>query len=162
SGQITLIGSAAATAPDLARAMLSTWKIEGDGPISFPFAFHSGVFQSYVLSGYTGISGLPFIILISLLLTAQRWRHPLAGLITFIRVASLALAKEVMFALLVLGGLLALILRMIHDRSLKLPADLKRWLAVLIPAGLAALIQGGVFTGIMRARLFPGTESGGT
>ena len=97
SNQITLIGSASVTAPDLLRAMLSNWKIDGNGPIPFPFAFHSGIFQSYVMNGYTGISGMAFIIVLLLLLTAQRWRNPFAGVITFILISSLALANEVTF-----------------------------------------------------------------
>ena len=140
SNQITLIGSASVTAPDLMRALLSNWKIEGDGPIPFPFAFHSGIFQSYVMNGFTGISGMAFIIVLLLLLTAQRWRSPFAGVITFILFSSLALANEVMFGLIGLGFVLAVIVWMIAHRSWKLPSSLMRWIIVLVPVGLAAMI----------------------
>ena len=159
SNQITLIGSAAVTAPDLLRAMLSDWKIEGGGPIPFPFAFHSGVFQSYMMNAYTGISGAAFIIVLLLLLTAQRWRNPAAGVIAFILLSSLALANEVMFGLIGLGFGLAVPVWMISHRSWKLPSSLMRWIAVLVPVGLTAAIQGGMFTEILRARLGSGSGS---
>ena len=162
SNQITLIGSASVTAPDLLRAMLSNWKIDGNGPIPFPFAFHSGIFQSYVMNGYTGISGMAFIIVLLLLLTAQRWRNPFAGVITFILISSLALANEVTFGLIGLGFVFAVIVWMISHRSWKLPASLMRWIAVLVPVGLAAMIQGGMFTQIVRARFTSGPGSGGS
>jgi len=160
SNQITLIGSASVTAPDLLRAMLSNWKIDGSGPIPFPFAFHSGVFQSYVMNGFTGISGMAFIIVLLLLLTAQRWRNPLAGVITFILISSLALANEVIFGLIGLGFVFAVIVWMISHRSWKLPFGLMRWVVVLVPVGLAAMIQGGMFTEIVRARFTSGPRSG--
>ena len=140
SNQITPIGSAAVTAPDLFRAMLSNWKIDGNGPIPFPFAFHSGIFQSYVMNGFTGISGMAFIIVLLLLLTAQRWRNPFAGVITFILLSSLALANEVMFGLIGLGFVLAVIVWMIAHRSWKLPSSLLHWIIVLVPVGLAVMI----------------------
>ena len=160
SNQITLIGSASATAPDLVRAMLSNWKIEGNGPIPFPFAFHSGIFQSYVMNGFTGISGMAFIIVLLLLLTAPRWRNPFAGVILFILFSSLALANEVTFGLVGLGFVLCVILWMISHRSWKLPSSLVRWIIILAAAGLAAILQGGMFTEIVRTRLMPGTGSG--
>jgi hypothetical protein len=162
SNQITLIGSASVTAPDLMRALLSNWKIEGDGPIPFPFAFHSGIFQSYVMNGYTGISGMAFIIMLLLLLTAQRWRNPFAGAITFILFSSLALANEVAFGLIGLGFVFAVIVWMIAHHSWKLPSSLLRWIIVLVLVGLAALIQGGMFTEIVRARFTSGSGSGGS
>ena len=140
SNQITLIGSAAETAPDLVRAMLANWKIDGDGPIPFPFAFHSGIFQSYVMNGFTGISGMAFIIVLLLLLTAQRWRNPFAGVITFILFSALALTNEVLFGLIGLGFIFAVIVWIITHRSFKLPSSLIRWVAVLVPVGLTALI----------------------
>ena len=147
---------------DLVRALLSNWKIEGDGPIPFPFAFHSGIFQSYVMNGFTGISGIAFIIVLLLLLTAQRWRNPFAGAITFILFSSLALANEVTFGLMGLGFVFAVIVWMISYRSFKLPFSLLRWVAVLVPVGLAATIQGGMFTEIVRARFTSGAGSGGS
>ena len=155
STQITPIGSAGVTAPDLVHAMLSSWKIEGDGPIPFPFAFHSGIFQSYVMNGFTGISGMAFIIVLVLLLTAQRWRSPFTGVITFILLSSLALANEVTFGLIGLGFVFAVLVWMISQRSWKIPSSLVCWIAVLIPAGLTAMIQGGMFTEIARTRLGP-------
>ena len=159
SNQITLIGSASVSAPDLMRALLTNWKIEGGGPIAFPFAFHSGIFQSYVMNGFTGISGMAFIIALLLLLTSQRWRKPFAGVIIFILFSSLALANEVTFGLIGLGFVPAVLVWMISQRSWKLPPGLVRWVIVLAAVGLAAMIQGGMFTEIVRARLTSGPGS---
>ena len=159
SNQITLIGSASVTAPDLLRAMLSNWKIDGNGPIPFPFAFHSGIFQSYVMNGFTGISGMAFIIVLLLLLTAQRWRNPFAGVITFILISSLALANEVTFGLIGLGFVFAVIVWMISHRAWKFPSSLMRWIAVLVPVGLAAMIQGGMFAQMVLPASRPDPEA---
>jgi hypothetical protein len=160
SDQVTLIGSASVTAPDLMRALLSNWKIEGNGPIPFPFAFHSGVFQSYVMNAYTGISGMAFIIVLLLLLTAQRWRNMFAGVIIFMLFSSLALANEVTFGLIVLGFALAVFVWMISRRLWKLPSGLTPWIVVLAAVGLAVMIQGGMFTEIVRVRLMSRPGSG--
>ena len=104
---------------------------------------------------------MAFIIVLLLLLTAQRWRNPFAGVITFILLLSLALANEVMFGLIGLGFVFAVMVWMISNRSWKLPPGLMRWIAVLVPVGLAAMIQGGMFTEIVRARFRSGPGSGG-
>ena len=57
SANVTLIGSSASSASNLAEAMVSSWKIDGAGPLPFPFAFYSGVNQPYVMA-YTGIAGI--------------------------------------------------------------------------------------------------------
>ena len=57
SGEVNLIGSASSSAPSLAEALISPWKIDGAGPIAFPFAFYSGINQPYVML-YTGIAGI--------------------------------------------------------------------------------------------------------
>ncbi len=152
SEHITLIGSGALTASNLAEAMTSNWKIDGAGPIPFPFAFYTGVNQPYVMA-YTGISGSAILIMLLLLLTAGRWRHWTAGLITSALVASLAIANEVAFGLVGLSFLLVMILWMVAYRSWRLPRGLWTWIAVLGGAGLMAVAQGGMLTEIVRARL---------
>jgi hypothetical protein len=79
--EITLIGSAASSATHLAEAMISPWKIDGAGPLPFPFAFYSGIHQPYVM-GYTGIAGSGALILLLLLLTAERWNGKGAIVVT--------------------------------------------------------------------------------
>lgn len=69
SENIKMIGSGALTAPNLAEALLTNWKIDGTGPLPFPFAFYTGINQPYIMA-YTGISGSAILILLLLLLTA--------------------------------------------------------------------------------------------
>lgn len=151
SEKITLIGSAATSAQNLSEAMLSNWKIDGAGPIPFPFAFYTGINQPYVMA-YTGISGLAILIMLLLLLTAGRWQHWAAGLVTSMLVASLAIANEVAFGLIGLSFLLVVVLWMVAHRSWRLPRDLWKWVTILGGAGLAAIAQGGMLTEIVRAR----------
>jgi hypothetical protein len=158
SSKITLIGSAATSAQDLAEAMTSNWRIDGAGPIPFPFAFYTGVNQPYIMA-YTGISGLSILIMLLLLLTAGRWRHWAAGYVTSALVASLAIANEVAFGLIGLSFLLVIVAWMIAYRSWRLPRDLLKWIAILGSAGLVAIAQGGMLTEIVRARFATGTPT---
>ncbi len=158
SSNITLIGSASTTAPNLADALLSNWKIDGAGPIPFPFAFYTGINQPYIMA-YTGIAGSAILILLILLMTVGRWRHWSAAIITSVLIAALAIANEVSFGLIGLGFLLIIIAWIIVNRSWKLPRELWIWIAILGAAGLAALAQGGMFTEIVRARGAAGTAA---
>lgn len=154
SGQVTLIGSAAASAPTLVEAMVSPWKIDGAGPIPFPFAFHSGVNPPYVML-HTGIAGSGILIFVLLLLTAERWRRRGAALATTVLLASLALANEIAFLLLGLGMLIVGLAWLGWRHKV---ADRRRpgkWLLVGA-AGLAvAAVQGGMLTEIVDSRLHP-------
>ena len=161
SNQITLIGSASVTAPNLLRAMLSNWKIT-----AAPHSISVCVSQRYLSIIrdewlYQNLRhGLHHCF--ALLLTAQRWRNLFASVITLILISSLALANEVAFGLIGLGFVFAMIVWMISHRSWKLPSGMLRWIAVLVPVGLAVVIQGGMFTEIVRARFTSGPGSGGS
>jgi hypothetical protein len=148
SNSISMIGSAAQTAPSLSQAMVSAWKIDGAGPLLFPFAFYSGVNQPYIMA-YTGIAGSGILILLLLLLTANRWQHWSAGLITTVLLATLAIANEIAFLLLGLGFLISAAGCLIGA-----PARMRRrnWLigtAVLGAASIIAAVQGGMLTEIV-------------
>jgi hypothetical protein len=158
SENITLIGSGAVTAPTFAEAMLTNWKIDGAGPIPFPFAFYTGINQPYIMA-YTGISGSAILILLLLLLTAPRWRHWSAGIPTSALIASLAVANEVAFGLVGFGFAAVIITWMIANRSWKVPRGLSGWIWILGGAGLAAILQGGMLTEIVRSRLASGPEA---
>lgn len=158
SSNITLIGSASTTASNLSDALLSNWKIDGAGPIPFPFAFYTGINQPYIMA-YTGIAGTAILITLILLMTAGRWRHWSAAVITSMLIASLAIANEVSFGLIGLGFLVVIIAWMIANHSWKLPRELWIWIAILGAAGLAALIQGGMLTEIVRARFRSGPDT---
>lgn len=154
SANVTLIGSAATSAPDLASAMISTWKIDGAGPIGFPFAFYSGINQPYIMA-HTGIAGTADLILLLILLTAQRWRHWTAGLVTLVLLAALAIANEIAFLLIGLGFLIAAALWVVRTRRLQLSAELLGWAVIVGGALVAALSQGGLLTELGAARLKP-------
>ena len=154
SENITLIGSAGDSAPTLFKALLTNWKIDGTGPVPFPFAFYTGINQPYIMA-FTGISGSAILILLILLLTANRWRHWTAGIVTSILIATLAIANEVIFGLVALGFLAALIAWMIAKRSIKFPVELRGWVGMLGAAGLMAVVQGGMLTEIVRTRFLP-------
>ena len=153
SENITLIGSASTSAPSLAQAMLTNWKIDGAGPIAFPFAFYTGINQPYIM-GYTGISGSGVLILLVLLLASNRSRHWASLLILCALLAALALANEIAFLLLVLAlpdpGIW-----LIQNRSWRLPDQLAAWLGLLAVSTLIAAFQGGLLTEIIRSHLWP-------
>ena len=154
SANVQLIGSASTSAPSLADAMLSNWKIDGAGPIAFPFAFYTGINQPYVMA-YTGIAGSGILILLLLLLTANRSLHRGAGWVMLPLLASLALANEIAFLLLVFGSFILAVFCALRMHSWRLPGRLAVWLAVLLGAIIIAAFQGGLLTEIVRSRLMP-------
>jgi hypothetical protein len=158
SENVTLIGSGALTAPTLAEALLANWKIDGNGPIPFPFAFYTGINQPFIMA-YTGISGSAVLILLLLLLTANRWRHWSAGILASALIAALAIANEIAFGLVGVGFAAVAGVWMIANRSLKLPRELLAWMGILAAAGLTAMVQGGMLTEIVRARFASGPEA---
>ena len=158
SQEVTLIGSAATSAPSLAEAMVSTWKIDGAGPIPFPFAFYSGVNQPYIM-GYTGIAGTSILILVLLLLTAQRWKRGGAAFATAALLAALSIANEIAFLLVGMGLMISVLAWFVSDRK---PAEERRpltWLAVGAAALAASVLQGGMLTEMLLARLGRGAAA---
>ena len=143
SANVTLIGSAAQSAPDLAQAMITSWKIDGAGPIPFPFAFYSGVNQPFVMA-YTGIAGSGILVVLLILLTAGRWRHWSAAIVELLLLASLAFANEIAFLLVGLGMAIAVVSWMLANRSVRLPRSLTLWLMIVGGALLVAMLQGGL------------------
>ncbi len=157
SRRITLIGSGAQSGPNLAAALLAEWAIEGEGPLAFPFAFVNSFTNPKVMI-HNGTGSLPFVFLVLLLLTANRWRSWRGLLLTALILAAFALASETMLALLGIGLLLACLLTVLRRRSLRLPASLWQWLGAMALAGAASLVQGGVITSAaasLLARLLP-------
>jgi hypothetical protein len=152
SDQVTLIGSAATTASNLAEAMISNWKIDGAGPIPFPFAFHSGMNQAYVM-GHTGIAGSAILVLVLLLLTSQRWRRGGAAAITIVLLAALAIANEIAFLLVGFGLMIVGLARLTASRK---PGDSRKlwiWIGMMTAAVVIAIFQGGMLTELVLARL---------
>lgn len=159
SGRVKLIGSAASSAPNLAEAMISNWKIDGAGPIPFPFAFYSGVNQPYIM-GYTGIAGSAILIMLVILLTAQRWRHWSAALVTTALLASLSIANEIAFLLLGLGLGISILVWFAMGRRWGASRGVMLWGAMLGGALAISSQQGGMLTEIAASVLRPHAGSG--
>lgn len=157
SEHITLIGSAATSAPNLAEALVGNWKIDGAGPIPFPFAFYTGINQPLVM-GYTGISGSAILIMLLLLLTANRQRHWSASFITSILLAGLAIANEITFLLIGLGFVVSAVAVALHNRSWKIPRSFLASVGVLLGAVFLAVVQGGMLTEILHSRFTTGQQ----
>jgi hypothetical protein len=164
SSSIELIGSGADTGPNLITAIYKYWKIEGLGPLPFPFMFGSGLDASLSMfhNGW-GTSAIAMVLLIILLTphfsqssaedgttTSGNWRGYIPIVILL---ASIALANEVTFAFLYIGLAFAALAWVVQKRSLRLPRSLWTWVLVMFLGGLIALMQGGMFTEIARGWL---------
>jgi len=139
---IQQLGSARHSGPDLYTVMISSWEIEGCGPIPFPFAFVNGVFSPEVLA-IAGSGAVPAMtILLMLLLRKKRWL-PHNGLVFGLILASLALTAEHIFILVTVGLAVVLLAGVIYSRSI---LNIWEWGWVFVPAILLALGAGGVLT----------------
>ena len=149
SSHITLIGSSSLIADNLAHALLLPWRIEGVGPMPFPFAFTSGVNPPLIMS-YGGSGAAGGVILLILLITAPRWRHWTAVIPTTILLAAYSLASDAGYGIFGLGLLFTAIAWAITHRSLKLPRTLWLWLGAAALSALFSILQGGMFTELVR------------
>jgi len=157
SNHITLIGSSSLIADNLAHALLLPWKIEGAGPMPFPFAFTTGVNPPLIMA-YGGSGAAGGIILLILLITAPRWRHWTAVIPTTILLAAYSLASDASYGVFGLGILLTAVAWAITHRSLKLPRTLWLWLGASAVSAIFAVMQGGMFTELVRS-MFSKRES---
>lgn len=147
---LQMLGSATQSGSDLYTALISPWRIEGGGPISFPFAFANGIFSPMLGLGSNG--SVPQMTLFLLLLLARRQWQPLPGLIFGFLVASLSLTTELMFVIVWSGILMAVWMRLWINRLSIKPLH---WAWVLVPSAILALISGGVITELSRQFLEP-------
>ena len=142
SSMVQLFGSGAASGSNLQEALVHAWKIEGGGPIPFPFAFVNGIFYplNFAMGGSGSLSSMTLVLLI--LLGRKQWPL-LAGLIFGVLLSSLALSAEYIFLPVWAGIFLAVLLGswVRHDWH-----KLKSWLWILPPALILALLGGGVIT----------------
>jgi hypothetical protein len=160
SDSVTLIGSGADTGANLALALYKYWRIQGLGPLPFPFLYGSGLDPSMTMahSGF-GASAVMLVLLVLLLVGKARGWIEQTGLA--ILLGALALANEVTFAMLYAGLAFAVLFRVISQRSLKLPASLWSYVPALAGGGILALLQGGIFTGVLLGFFAPaGGEAG--
>lgn len=146
SNSVNLVGTGYDTAPTLIEALQKTWLIEGGGPVSFPFAFHNGIFVpvSFTL-GSTG--AMSFMTVLLLLILIPRRRFTPAGLVIWCLIFStLALSAEHFFAVIWAGIALVAMIAIIFQKKLfkSFPKDiLMQWSIILSLSALLSLVQGG-------------------
>jgi len=138
---------------DLAEAMIHRWPMVGDGPVPFPFAYGNGIYRSWNMA-LSASGALPVIIVFLLLLFWGRRRMSPAGAVCLgLLLAGLAFSAEYLFALIIAGAAVALVVYLIAGRARSIRLDktyLRQSLAILgIGVGLA-LVQGGFITEVAR------------
>ena len=148
SASVTLIGSGADTGPNLGLALYKYWQIEGLGPLPFPFVYGSGLDPSLAMA-HAGYGASMVMLALLLVLLANRARGWVAQTLLAVLLGALALANEVTFSFLYAGLILVVLFWMFKNRSLHLPSSLWRFAPAFILGGLLALIQGGIFTGVL-------------
>jgi hypothetical protein len=154
SKNITLLGSAAQSVPNLASGLALPWNVDGSGPIPFPFAYINGISPALILSH--GGSGLMAAVVSMLILLLYRfWRGWRGGVIMTVLLSALANISEHAYLAAFVGLGLALIFHWIRARSLKIPRDFLPWILVGAASGFFAAIQGGVLTELVRSFLGP-------
>lgn len=152
AANIQMIGSGAASAPNVMTALRGTWAVEGGGPLPFPFAFANGVFTPATLNlGGVGLMGLMTLAL--LLSTHRHWSGWKSAALSVVFIAALALLIEAEFVMLYAGFGLVTLHAWVKARRIHFSGALGAWLATGIAAGVLALIQGGVLTEIARGLL---------
>ena len=150
---------------DLALALTHPWPMQGDAPIPFPFAYGNGIFRSWNMA--LGTSGaLPVIIVFLLLLFWGRRRMSPAGVVCVgLLLGALALSAEHLFALIMAGALVVLVVYLAVGRRRGVHPDtnyLKQSGAILGIGLVLSLVQGGFITEVARdllTRLAGGTVS---
>ncbi len=151
--------------PPFFAALTNAWAVESGATWDFPFAFANGILPPSIWTFHSGAGALAGVIGGVLLLTHNRWRNAWSWAIVTVLLATFAQISEPAFVRLGVGVAVVAALIALRQRSIRLPQSMWRWLAVLIPAGLIAAVQGGVLSGIASGfvdRLMGGAgESGG-
>ncbi len=146
---INLTNTAVASGSALYEVLLSQWKIDGLGPISYPFAFVNAIFKPQTLA-LTSNGAFVGVALCLLLLLDRAEDKKFQNLVISLILASIALTAEYLFGMLALGSLSVLILEALHKRSFALlPKAAQVWL----PALLLAFTAGGVLSVLIQQRL---------
>ncbi|MCX8061753.1 MAG: hypothetical protein N3D16_04150 [Anaerolineales bacterium] len=146
---ITLTNTAVESGSTLAEVLLSQWKIDGLGPISYPFAFVNALFKPQTLA-LTSSGASVGMTLCLLLLLDQPEKKALQNILISLVLASIALTAEYLFGILALGSLVVLILETLNKKTFHLiPKAAQIWL----PALLLAFTGGGVLTGFIQHQL---------
>lgn len=145
SAHVTLLGSSAQSAPNLAAGLQTVWNIDGGGPLAFPFAFANGLIPPGSLLVHYSTAWMPVAFLVFFLLSAPRWRSArLAAPLSALAFSALGLLAEM--ELLYLAGGLALVSLLAWLRLRRIPPRLAAWWGVLAAGGALIAVQGGAWT----------------
>ncbi len=135
------------TGATLLEAVNRNWGIEGAGPIGYPFGFANGIVApGFMNHGPNGSINLAISLL--LLMTFNRWRGWKGAAVTVVLLAASLLISETGTVLLAGGMGVVLLIKIIQNRSLKLPRDLWIWTGVVAVGCLVGFIQGGALKDI--------------
>jgi hypothetical protein len=131
-------------------ALANSWPLNGGGPFPFPYAFASGIFEPLNLQlGATGAMW-EMTILLLLLVWKPRKNSVIATITISLLLASLALSAENVFALVVAGMGIILLVMLIRNRVQHKSGQMALLTTWGIPIGVSvilALFQGGYITG---------------
>jgi hypothetical protein len=134
---------------NLVTALTNRWPMDGGGPFPFPYAFASGILEP--LNMQLGATGAMWGMTILLLLLVWKPRKTsVIGIITIsLILASLALSSENVYALVVAGMAIAMVIALIRRLKQHKPLlpILVTWGVPLVFSGILALFQGGYITG---------------
>jgi hypothetical protein len=143
---VNLVGTGLDTAPTLMEALQKTWIIEGGGPVSFPFAFHNGIFVPVFFTlGSTGAMAFMTVLLLLLLLPRRRF-SPTGLVVWCLLFSTLALSAEHFFAVIWVGIAVVGIIAIIFQKKLfkSFPKEiLLQWGIILSVSAFLSLVQGG-------------------
>ena len=146
---VQLIGSGAGSGANLGEALVSTWAVEGVGPLGYPFAFANGIYPAGVMLAHTANGLTGFAVIFLLLLTHNRWRSSLGAVLSAIFISIWGLLGEAELPAIAAGWALVALAWAVTRKSLRLPRSLWAWLGVAAAGCLIGLIEGGALTDIL-------------
>ncbi|MBN1372382.1 MAG: hypothetical protein JW987_10635 [Anaerolineaceae bacterium] len=149
SQRMELLGTGAQSGPELTRALGNVWAFEGGGPIPLPFAFANGLLTPGVLSFHISTGLMILAVIFLLLLTFNRTRNKIAFVVLAILISATGLLGETSLLLNLMGWALITLLWAIHNRSLRLPANLWCWWLTLVAAWFIIAVQGGAWSDVI-------------
>ena len=146
SSQVQLTGSALTSGPELLRALVSPWIIEGGSPIPFPFAFSNGIIPPVILA-MTGYGALPYLTAVTLLMLLRRINSAMQKFFLGLLLSSLAITGEHLFFMVWTGIFLAILIHWLAIRPTRSTIlEVIHWGWFLLPSLIIAIFGGGVLT----------------
>jgi len=146
SEHITFYKSVTDTGFDMLSILTNFWQIDGIGPISFPFAFISGMFEPISMA-MKGHGAFPVLGIFLLLLLSQRNWKPFSGLIFGSIIFTLALFSEQFFFMIFLGIAISILIKWLSNKTSK---SIFEWVWVLIPSLMFTPFMGGAVLQVIR------------